>query len=624
MGDLRARVLADLAADGSLARRLPGYVERREQQRLAASIAEAIEAGGALIAEAETGTGKTLAYLLPALHGEGKVLISTHTRALQDQIVHRDLPAVMTALNVRRRVALLKGRANYLCPHRLERALAAKDLTMFQQKLLLRVRAWAERSSDGDLAGLSFDPFARGIGGRVTATSEQCLGSRCESFDRCPLMNARRRAQAADIVVTNHSLLLADAALKASDYGEVLPDFDAWVIDEAHALPQLASQHFGVQLGPNRFTRWFNDMQELLEETGDEPDLRRSLGEHMRALLEDWKRGDLRAVADSWTKVTALVVARVERGEAFIRMSERAEQILDEIGMAQEPPQGFVGWRDGEGESMRHVVAPVETGPVLADRLWLRAGSVVLLSATLRVSGSFAHARRRLGLPEDVREGFHPSPFDYGRQALIYLPRHLPEGRSASATRRICDEMEALLRASSGRAFVLFTSWDALNRIAPVLARRLPWEVLIQGDRLGRDAMLEAFRRDTHSVLCGTRSFWEGVDVPGESLSMVIIDKVPFAPPNDPLLSARIRQCEAQGGNAFADIQLPEAIAVLRQGAGRLIRGEHDRGVMALLDSRVYDRQYGLEVVRNLPPAPITANIEEVRAFFARADADAA
>jgi len=623
MSGLCACVAADLAADGPLARRLPGYVERREQQRLAALIADTIGNGGVLIAEAETGTGKTLAYLLPALHGEGKTLISTHTRALQDQIVHRDLPAVTQALGVRRKVALLKGRANYLCPHRLERALAAKELSMFDRRLLLRVQDWAERSADGDLAGLPFDPFSRGIGARITATADQCLGSRCAAFERCPLMNARKRAQAADIVVANHSLLLADAALKSSEYGEVLPEFDAWVIDEAHALPQLASQHFGVQLGQARFTQWFNDMQALLDESGDEPELKKALAEHLRALLDAWKKDELPAVAGVWADIVRLADTRSERNEEFARLADRAGQIADEIGMALEPPEGFVGWTDGEDEQRRHVVAPVETGPVLEERLWRRADAVVLLSATLRVSGSFRHARMRLGLPEDARESFHASPFDYERQALIYLPKHLPEGRDESAMRALCDEMEVLLRASSGRAFVLFTSWSALNRIAPQLQRRLPWSVLIQGESGSRDAILDAFRKDTHSVLCGTRSFWEGVDVPGESLSMVIIDRVPFAPPTDPLLAARIRQCEANGGNGFTDIQLPEAIAVLRQGAGRLIRSEHDRGVMALLDSRLYRKGYGREVARNLPPARITPEIGDVRAFFARGDAAA-
>ncbi len=617
MTDLARRVLADLAADGSLARRLPGYVERREQQRLAAMLADTMAQGGALIAEAETGTGKTLAYLLPALRGEGKVLISTHTRALQDQIVHRDLPAVARALGVRRKVALLKGRANYLCPHRLEKAMAARDLASYELRLLQRVRDWAETSADGDLAGLAFDPFSRGIGGRITATADQCLGSRCAAFERCPLMQARRKAQEADIVVANHSLLLADAALKSSEYGEVLPEFDAWVIDEAHALPQLASRHFGVQLGKKRFTQWFNDMQSLLEENGDEPELRRALAERMQALFDAWDKDDLAGVAAAWAAIGELAASRAERGEEFARMDDRARQIEEEIAMVREPPEGFVGWVAGEGEQASRVVAPVETGPVLAGNLWARAQAVALLSATLRVSGSFSHARKRLGLPEDARESFHPSPFDYGRQALIYLPRDLPEARNPRAEQRLCDEMEALLRASSGRAFVLFTAWGALRRIAPELQRRLPWTVLIQGEGSSRDAMLAEFRRDTHSVLCGTRSFWEGVDVPGESLSLVIIDKMPFAPPDDPLLAARIRQCEAEGGDGFADIQLPEAIAVLRQGAGRLIRSEQDRGVFALLDSRLYRKRYGREVAANLPPAPIVAEMARVRAFFA-------
>ena len=621
MSSLADRVRQDFADSSPLATGLAGYSRREEQIKLSEEIAALIEDGDILLAEAETGTGKTLAYLLPALRCSRKILISTHTRALQDQLVHRDLPAVQKAMGIGRRVALLKGRANYLCPHRLQYFMASQQLEMWAQKSMLKVAEWSRQTTDGDLAGLEFDVFAKGIGPMVTATADQCLGAKCDQFDRCPLMKARQRAQAADIVVTNHSLLLADAALKVGAFGEVLPDFDVYVIDEAHALPDVACQHFGVQLSRLRLIQWFNDMQAMLDEMGDEADLKREIADLARQVLDTYSRKGIEGVEPLWSEVLRLAESRRERGDDLAKLADRATQISGDIQMVREPDEGYVGWCDGDGEQRRYTVAPVETGPVLAEHLWDRPASFVLLSATLRVSGTFNYAKQRLGVGE-AREVFHPSPFDYGSQAMIYLPRHIPDMRADGGISALTDEMETLIRASNGRAFVLFTSWSVLRQVGPELAERLPWNVLIQGESGSRDAILDSFRADTHSVLCGTRSFWEGVDVPGEALSLVIIDKMPFAPPNDPLLMARIKRCEEKGGRGFPDIQLPEAIAILRQGAGRLIRSLSDRGVMALLDSRLYSKSYGREVVHNLPPAPIRDDLSEVRWFFEEAAED--
>jgi len=630
MTHLTEIVQRDFADDAPLPSTLPGYARRDEQIQLAAEIAGAFEAGSILLAEAETGTGKTLAYLVPALRGEGKVLISTHTKALQDQLVHRDMPAVQRILGAKRRVALLKGRSNYLCPQRLKLFAASPQLEMWAQKTMLKVLDWSHKTRDGDLSGLPFDVFAKGIGYMVTATADQCLGSKCADFERCPLMKARQRAQAADIVVTNHSLLLSDAVLKAGEFGELLPDFDAYVIDEAHALPELACQHFGVHLTRMKLIQWLNDMQAQLEEMGDEPALKSDItaqgkivlgaygvngvndgnGEHSKS-----EENSVAALQQAWNDMLKLAQSRRERSEEMARLADRAAQIADDIEMVRAPAQGYVGWQEGDGEHLKYTVAPVETGPVLSTHLWDRQAAFVLMSATLRVSGRFDYARARLGL-QSADEVFHASPFDYGQQAMIYLPRHLQGTFSDVGAQAMIDEMETLIRASHGRAFVLFTSWAMLHRAGPELAQRLPWQVLIQGESGSRDAILETFRSDTHSILCGTRSFWEGVDVPGEALSLVIIDKMPFRPPNDPLLKARIDKCEADGGNGFRDIQLPEAIAVLRQGTGRLIRSMQDRGVMALLDSRLYHKGYGREVARNLPAAPIRDDLADVRWFF--------
>ena len=615
MMKLIEQVRRDFSDGSPLATDLPGYSRRDEQIKLSEEIAAAFEASDVLLAEAETGTGKTLAYLIPALRSTKKILISTHTRALQDQLVHRDLPTVQKVLGAKRRVALLKGRSNYLCPQRMSRSIASPQLEIWAKKSMLAVLEWSQKSKDGDLAALPFDVFAKGIGQMVTATADQCLGSQCGDFEHCPLMKARQKAQSADIVVTNHSLLLADASLKAGDFGELLPDFDAYVLDEAHALPDLACQHFGIQLTRMKFIQWLNDMQALLDQVGDEPALKRDVTTDGKTVLDAYLKTPLDELEHAWADMVVLAESRRERSEDFAKLADRADQIAKEIDMVMQPADGFVGWSDGEGDMRKHTVAPVETGPVLREHLWDRKAAFVLSSATLRVSERFDYAKDRLGL-KDVVEVFHPSPFDYAKQAMIYLPRHMPDPFSEEGIEAMINEIETLIRASHGRAFVLFTSWKMLNRVGPELSNRLPWNVLVQGESGSRDAILETFREDTHSVLCGTRSFWEGVDVPGEALSLVIIDKMPFTPPNDPLLKARIRKCEEAGGRGFSDIQLPEAIAVLRQGTGRLIRSMNDRGVMALLDSRLYGKAYGPEVARNLPAAPIRDDLSEVRWFF--------
>jgi len=609
------QVQEDFDCNSALATGLAGYVYREEQVKLAAEIADSFDEGNILLAEAETGTGKTLAYLIPALRLDGKVLISTHTKSLQNQLVHRDIPAVTKAMGVRRKIALLKGRSNYLCPFRLEKSLTAASLELWARKTLLKVVKWSENTVDGDLSTLSFDPFEKGVGAMVTATGDQCTGSKCPKFKQCPLMKAREKAMQADIVVSNHALLLADAALKSGDFGELLPQFDAYVLDEAHSLPDVACQHFGIQLSRMKFIAWLNDFQGILDELGDEDELKQQALKAGRTLLTTWLDADLSKVSEAWQILVDFSASRAERNEDLAKLLERSEMLAQDMKALQTPPEGFVAWDEGEGEFKRYLLAPIETGNVLDEHLWTRPAAFVLLSATLRVSGRFDYARERLGL-QNAREVFHVSPFDYEKQALTYLPRHLPDPRNDVGKDAQLKEMIRLLHASKGRAFVLFTSWSTLTHIGEGLSKHLPWPVLIQGKSGSRDAILEKFREDTHAILCGTRSFWEGVDVPGETLSMVIVDKVPFAPPSDPLLKARIAHCEEKGGNGFMDIQLPEAIAVLRQGVGRLIRSNEDRGVMAILDSRLYHKRYGRDVAYNLPPARIVDDIDEVSDFF--------
>lgn len=596
---------------------MDGYIYRDEQVCLSEKIANALEQQTILIAEAETGTGKTLAYLIPALRSSDKVLISTHTKALQDQLMFRDLPAVQNALGVRRKVALLKGRSNYYCPQRLNMHIASSQQEIWQKKNLLKVGQWAEKTTDGDLSSLNFDVFEKGIGQLVTATADQCTGSKCEHYKQCPLMKARQKAQSADIVIANHSLLLADAALKSGDFGEVLPIFDTYILDEAHSLPDLASRQFGIQLSRHKLIYWVTDMQAVLDTLGDEADLKEQVRKLGAEVISKWADKDLKTIKQDWEALLDIAISREERHDDMVKMVERATIVFEEMQQILSPQDGYVVWEEGKDERKQYISAPIQTGPVLSHHLWEREASFILLSATLRVSDKFDYNRARLGLNAEIaQETYHPSPFDYQQQAMLYLPKHIPEPRAHDYQQVMQNEIEALLRASHGRAFVLFTSHYALRTFATHLQQTLPWQVLIQGESGSRDAILESFRKDKHSILCGTRSFWEGVDVPGETLSLVIIDKIPFAPPTDVLLKERTNACEADGGNGFMDIQLPEAIAVLRQGAGRLIRSVSDKGAIAILDSRLHHKRYGKEVIRNLPNAPVAHDLGDMRWFF--------
>jgi len=529
----------------------------------------------------------------------------------------RDLPAVQDALGVRRKVALLKGRSNYYCPQRLNMHLVSNQQEIWAKKSLLKVAKWSETTTDGDLSSLNFDVFEKGIGPLVTATADQCTGSKCEHYKQCPLMKARQKAQHADIVVANHSLLLADASLKSGDFGEVLPIFDTYILDEAHSLPDLASRQFGIQLSRSKLIYWVNDMQAVLDTLGDEADLKEQVRKLGAEVITQWADKDLKTIKNDWEALLDIAISREERHDDMLKMVERATMIFEEMQQILTPQDGYVVWEEGKDDRKQYISAPIQTGPVLTQHLWEREASFVLLSATLRVSNKFDYNRARLGLNQELaEESYHASPFDYQQQAMLYLPKHIPDPRAQDYQQVMQSEIEALLRTSRGRAFVLFTSHYALRTYATHLQQALPWQVLVQGESGSRDMILEAFRKDKHSILCGTRSFWEGVDVPGETLSLVIIDKIPFAPPTDVLLKERTKDCEAQGGNGFMDIQLPEAIAVLRQGAGRLIRSTSDRGAIAILDSRLHAKRYGQEVIRNLPQAPIAHDLSDMQWFF--------
>jgi ATP-dependent DNA helicase DinG len=672
-----------LGEGGALAVAIDGFKPRAPQQTLAVAIAETLDARTALLAEAGTGTGKTFAYLVPALLSGLKTIVSTGTRALQDQLYHRDLPRVRDALGKGVKTALLKGRANYLCRYRLEqskgepRFTSKEQITQFQ-----RIVAWSGRTRMGDLAELDALPEDSPLIPMVTSTTDNCLGSDCPFWDECFVVQARQRAQAADIVVVNHHLLLADLALKQEGFGEILPGAQLFVIDEAHQLPELAAQFFGEGLSARPLVELARDaLSECKTVTG----ALASVQGPARA-LEDATRA-LRAAMDTLpprgTRARALELAEVE--DALSALDDALCAFADAIAPLRETSPGFDGcharaldqrtrllrwappgfaqrYRDVEAQealSMPETVVSdaVADGPALSPgpspdgsaepaKLWdvrwyelsprgfrlqrtpldvsgpLRAhreqsrAAWVFTSATLAVDGRFDHLITRLGL-DAPRTLIAPSPFDWPRQALCWLPPRMPEPNARDYTAAVIDAVRPVLEASRGRAFLLFASHRALREAAERLrADNVPWPIFVQGEA-PRSQLLQRFRDSGNGVLLGAASFREGVDVAGDALSVVVIDKLPFAAPDDPVFEARLDAIRRDGGNPFRDEQLPQAVIALKQGVGRLIRTETDRGVLVLCDPRLIGKSYGRVFLDSLPPFSRTRALDDVRAFFA-------
>jgi ATP-dependent DNA helicase DinG len=626
-----------LGADGPLAAEVTGFAPRAEQQAMAEAVAVALEERVTLVVEAGTGTGKTFAYLVPALLSGRRVIISTGTRHLQDQLYHRDLPTVRRALGLSAQTALLKGRANYLCKHRLDLArtegLRARGLLA----QLEEINAWAGRTRSGDIAELGHIPEDSPLWPRVTSTTDNCLGQECSEYQRCHVVNARRAAQEADLVVINHHLLLADMALKEEGFGDLLPGADAFIIDEAHQLPETAAQFFGIGLGSRQLEELGRDtLAEHLREAGDMQslpdcvdlldkqvkDLRLVLGERERraawsevqdksALLASCQalRGTLQSLTD-WLEVAA------PRGKGLEACWRRAQLLLQRfVQTTTEPPADHVHWFETHRRSFRIQLTPLEVATTFQQRMRELPSAWIFTSATLAVGDSFTHFSRRMGLDEP-RTLRLDSPFDYARNALLYHPQGLPDPNDPGYTAAVIDAVRPVLAASRGRAFLLFTSHRALQEAAGLLAGSLDYPLLQQG-QAPRAELLDRFRELGNAVLLGTSSFWEGVDVRGEALSCVVIDKLPFASPGDPLLQARLDALRASGGNPFMEEQLPRAVITLKQGIGRLIRDVRDRGVLMLCDPRLTGKPYGKVFLNSFPPMRRSRELAAVEAFFA-------
>ena len=630
-----------LGEHGVLAGEIAGFAVRRQQVEMADAVERALEDQAALIVEAGTGTGKTFAYLVPALLSGKRVIVSTGTRHLQDQLFHRDLPSVRTALAAPVKAALLKGRANYLCHHRLAVTRSEGRLTSRQQiGQLESIHDWSGRTRDGDIAELSSIPEDAAIWPRVTSTAENCLGQQCEYLQQCHVLKARRAAQEADLVVINHHLLCADLALKEEGFGDLLPGAEAFIIDEAHQLPETAARFFGLSLSSRQLQELAQDSaNEYVRETaGTEglPDLARALDRSVRdlrvAMGDDEQRApwsrlasdrpvqeSLAPLHEALAALTDALAETAGRSRGLDNCYQRALKLRGLLAQTTEqPPENHIHWFETWKSSFRINLTPLDVADNFDSQRQALPSCWVFTSATLSVNGSFEHFARRLGL-EDARTLQLDSPFDYANHALFYLPKGLPEPAAPDFTERMLDEARRVIEASRGRAFVLFTSYRALHIARRRLQESCAYALLVQGSA-PRNELLERFRELGNAVLLGTSSFWEGVDVRGEALSCVIIDKLPFASPGDPVLQARIDALKARNGNPFVEEQLPHAVITLKQGVGRLIRDVHDRGVLVVCDTRLVTRSYGKVFINSLPAMPRTRELDDVKAFFQAAD----
>ena len=640
------------SADGALALNVPGYAVRAQQHEMAQAIADAIAANSILVAEAGTGTGKTFAYLVPSLLAGGKVIISTGTKTLQDQLFNRDIPTVRAALKAPVTVALLKGRANYVCHYHLERMVQDERpslVTRDEVKYLKLIERYARTSKTGDKSGLSEVPENAPIWQQVTSTRENCLGSECPRYKDCFVMEARKQALLADVVVVNHHLFFADVMLRDEGLTELLPSCNTVIFDEAHQLPETASLFFGESVSTSQLLELARDTEaEALRSAKDfaslpaaaaamekaTRDFRLTVeGENTRmpmaATTKNGKFGSgLDQLMDKLEILAEQLESQAERSEGLENCWQRARELASGIKRwrDQAEAEGYVRWLEVFSHALQLNATPLSIAEIFNRQLSGSPRAWIFTSATLSVKGDFSHYKNEMGLETGLvaaQAACWESPFDFANQALLYAPSGLPDPNSPRYTEEVVKAALPVLKASCGRAFFLCTSLRAMQRIHELLQDafaqdKLDYPLLLQGQG-SRSYMLERFRKMGNAVLVGSQSFWEGVDVRGEALSLVVIDKLPFAPPDDPVLAARIDKINKEGRNAFMEYQLPRAVINLKQGAGRLIRDETDRGVLMICDPRLITKPYGRKIWQSLPPMKRTRELAEVEAFFAKA-----
>ncbi len=630
-----------LGEQGRLSRHIPGYAVRAGQLAMAAAVQQALDARQVLVAEAGTGIGKTFAYLVPALHAAGKVIVSTGTKHLQDQLFRKDLPTLLGALDLRVEAVLLKGRANYLCLHRLEQALQGSRQRGHRDFRLLReLDDWRRVTDSGDRVDFPLVAEDHPIWPSVTSTVENCLGQECPDYGNCFVVRARKAAHEADLVVINHHLFCADLALKDVGFGELLPVADAIVIDEAHQLPETAIRFFGDSLSSRQLQDLARDsLFEARTEAPDMPDLieaadvlpvavnrfRLTLGTQPRraAWMPMLRRASVetawRALHDALEALVANLEAAATRSQGLQVCFRRAQLLLAQAKALETAQEERIQWLETSRQGFVLNDTPFDVADTFRKQMTRFDAAWIFTSATLAVGRDFGHFTRRLGL-EDFTSGQWESPFDYENNVLMLLPEGLPPPFEPGYTGKVCELALRLIGAGSGGVFLLFTSHRALREAQALLRDRLERELLVQGEAPRQD-LIDRFRAAGDAVLLGTSGFWEGVDVRGAALSCVIIDKLPFASPGDPVMEARLEALKKRGGNPFMDYQLPQAVIGLKQGAGRLIRGVDDHGLLVLCDPRLTTKPYGRRFLDSLPKMPRTRDLDDAIRFLENLEA---
>ncbi len=625
---------------GLLQTRHPSYEFRPSQLAMAEIVEQAFEKHQHAVIEAGTGTGKTLAYLIPAIRSGRRVVVSTATKSLQEQLFQKDVPFLKKNFAPNLKAALMKGRANFLCRqkvHQIDGQAMLKGID--EVDWFSQIRDWEKLTETGDRSELTFLPDDSDLWNRIDARRDLCTGQKCAEFQRCFITAMHQRAHEADLIIVNHHLFFADLALRQDDFGSILPEYSAVVFDEAHEIEDVASDYFGRQLSSYRFEELARDTESMLRLLQiDAAPLRRQLTrlrEHARSLFERFPEREGRypfgvternafmeqnreaydQLASEIRRIEAELSALTPKPEEVVTMARRAAEMRRELAFLLESEEkSYVYWYERRGRGIFLAATPIDVSEILREKLFEQFDSVVLTSATLAVGGRFDYLKQRLGVLPSA-ECILPHEFDYANQAMLYLPRALPDIRHPSFAERAAQEIAKVLEISEGRAFCLFTSYSQMKDIYERVSRSVAFPVLLQGTA-PRSTLLGRFRSTPNAVLFATASFWQGVDVPGAQLSCVIIDKLPFAVPSDPIVAARVRALQDDGRNPFAEYQIPKAVLALKQGFGRLIRSKTDRGILSILDNRIQRMQYGKIFLESLPEYKTTQDLAEVARFM--------
>ncbi|EFL78949.1 ATP-dependent DNA helicase [Actinobacillus pleuropneumoniae] len=632
------KILHAFSEDGLLSSNIQGFRPRAAQLEMAQAVGRAVKFATPAVVEAGTGTGKTFAYLVPALLSGKKTIVSTGSKNLQDQLFNRDLPTIQKALKYKGKVALLKGRANYLCLERLDQVVA---MGVLGDKSVLadlsKVSKWHTSTKTGDLSECITIAEDSPILPQLVSTAESCLGSDCPHFKDCYVVQARRRAMEADVVVVNHHLFCADMAVKETGFGELIPEAELIIFDEAHQLPDIASQYFGQSLSSRQLFDICKDTNIVYHtELKDLAQLGKA-ADHLQKTVQDFRllmgtegsiRGNLRElfndqkVVDGLTKVSEnidflseVIKKSLGRSETLDKIFERLAEVKVQLKkLSDTSVVGYCYWYEANGRSFGLHITPLTVADKFGEQLKNQQVGWVFTSATLEVGGKFDHFCQRLGI-ENAEQLVLQSPFDYANQSLLCVPRYLPDTNKSHTLNELGKMLMPVIEANNGRCFLLCTSYFMMRGLADFLREHSNLSVLLQGET-SKARLLEKFIAEENSVLVATQSFWEGIDVRGDALSLVIIDKLPFTSPDEPLLRARMEDCRLQGGEPFNDIQIPEAVITLKQGVGRLIRDVTDRGVVIICDSRLVMRNYGKTFLKSLPPSTRTRDLDKVIQFL--------